>query len=117
MDDASGAGDVAARVDLEPHELSGMLERDAPVFLLDVREPWESQVAPFTGARLVPLRTLSDALESIPRDRDIVAICHHGVRSARAVSLLREAGFTRVHNLVGGIDRWSLEADPSVPRY
>ena len=53
----------------------------------------------------------------VPRDADVVVYCHHGIRSARAVSMLRHAGWERVRNLSGGIDRWSVEADPSAPRY
>lgn len=103
--------------DLEPAALREKLDRGDDVFLLDVREEWERQVAPFPGAELVPLRTLPAALETLPRDREVVTICHHGVRSARAAAILRDAGFPRVRNLVGGIDRWSVEVDPGVPRY
>ena len=57
------------------------------------------------------------AADSIARDREIVVHCHHGLRSAAAAEELRAAGFTRVINLAGGIDRWSIEVDPAVPRY
>ncbi len=103
--------------DLSATELRAKLERGEAVFLLDVREPWEHEVAPFPGARLVPLRTLPGAMDSLPRDREIVTVCHHGIRSASAAALLRQSGFDRVRNLDGGTDRWSVAVDPGMPRY
>ena len=71
------------------------------------------------GALLVPLGALASRLDELAawKDRPIVVHCHHGGRSARAVELLAQRGFTRVENLKGGIDAWSLAIDPSVPRY
>ncbi len=117
MTESPGAPNAARPIDLTPEELRGKLERGEPVFVLDVREPWEDEVAPFPGSHLVPLQTLPGAIASLPRDREIVTLCHHGIRSAHAAALLHEAGFDRVFNLVGGTDRWSAEVDPTVPRY
>ncbi|HEX8679525.1 MAG TPA: rhodanese-like domain-containing protein, partial [Chthoniobacterales bacterium] len=69
------------------------------------------------GAKLIPLGELSERLSEIPRDRDIVVHCHSGMRSAHAVQLLEKAGLSRAANLAGGIDAWSTEIDPAVPRY
>ena len=85
--------------------------------LIDVREPHEWEIAHIPNARLVPLATLPDAFASITQDRDVIVHCKSGVRSARAVRQLRSAGFRRVWNLAGGIERWSREIDPNVPRY
>jgi adenylyltransferase/sulfurtransferase len=83
-----------------------------------VREPTEWEIARIPGARLIPLAELPNQLGQLPQDGDIVLHCHKGVRSMRALELLRDhAGFTRVKSLRGGIDAWSLEIDPAIPRY
>jgi rhodanese-related sulfurtransferase len=88
---------------------------DGPL-LIDVREPNEHAYARIAGSQLIPLATLPRRLAELPRDAHIVVYCHHGVRSAYAVELLRTAGII-ARNLTGGIDRWSAEVDPSVRRY
>jgi adenylyltransferase/sulfurtransferase len=100
-------------------ELHALRERGEPHLLLDVREPAEWETAHIEGASLVPLGELPARLPELVewKDRRVIAQCHSGVRSARACELLRDAGFTRVENLVGGIDAWSLTVDPGVPRY
>ncbi len=84
--------------------------------LIDVREPHEHAYARIAGARLIPLGTLPRTVATLPEDGEIVVYCHHGIRSAHAVEVLRGAGIA-ARNLAGGIDRWSAEVDPSVPRY
>ena len=108
---------TAVAQEMTPLELSQRLANHEAIDVIDVREPHEWQIARLPGARLIPLGTLPQAIESIDRDRDIVVHCHHGIRSAHAAALLRESGFTRVWNLAGGIDRWSEEIDPRVPKY
>ncbi len=103
---------------ITPRALKGMLDARAPVYLVDVRQPWEHERARLDDHALVPLDEL-DARASELRPPDgalVVAYCHHGVRSLHAAAILLRAGF-RVASLAGGIDRWSLEIDPSVPRY
>lgn len=104
---------------VEPSALAGELESDNSTTLIDVREPHEWAFAHLPGAMHVPLGRFAEAVErgEIPRDADIVVYCHHGARSDMAARLLLAAGFPRVRNLVGGIDRWSLDVDPRVPRY
>lgn len=102
--------------EITPRELAALLGRaDAPL-LVDVREPHEHAYAQIAGARLIPLSALPRAISSLPRDRHVVVYCHHGIRSAHAVDMLRGAGVP-ARNLSGGIDRWSTEVDPSVRRY
>jgi adenylyltransferase/sulfurtransferase len=108
---------AAVAMEMTPRELSQRLANHDAVDVIDVREPHEWQIARLPGARLIPLGTLSQAIASIDRDRDVVVHCHHGIRSAHAAAMLRTAGFTRVWNLAGGIDRWSDEVDPRVPKY
>jgi adenylyltransferase/sulfurtransferase len=103
--------------ELSPAELSDRLRATDPPMLLDVREPWEHEVARIAGARLVPLNSLPAALSTLDPSRPIVAYCHHGMRSRMALEFLRERGLTRLANLAGGIDAWSEDVDPSVPRY
>lgn len=120
-----GAGDVScgmsARPDaipeITPRELADRLRGGEDLLLLDVREPAEWEIARLPQSRLVPLGALDEALPTLDRDREIVVVCRAGIRSASAVQRLRDAGFTRVWNLAGGILRWSAEVDPTVPRY
>jgi sulfur-carrier protein adenylyltransferase/sulfurtransferase len=102
--------------EITPRELEVRL-RLGDLDLIDVREPRETEIARIPGARLIPLATLPDALDTLDRTRDIVVLCRSGVRSAHAVRQLQAAGFTRVYNLVGGILRWSDEVDPTVVKY
>lgn len=104
---------------IAPAQLRAWLDdpgRDKPV-LLDVREPWEYDTARIAGAQLVPMREVPGRVAEIDASRDIVAICHHGGRSMQVAMFLEKQGFTRVHNLMGGIDAWSRAVDPSVPTY
>lgn len=103
--------------EIDPVELAGRLRAGDPIDLIDVREPHEWEVARLAGARLIPLATLEARLHELDRDREIVVHCKMGGRSAQAVRRLRSAGFTRVSNLAGGIQRWSAEVDPGVPTY
>lgn len=86
------------------------------VLLVDVREPWEAAIAS-AGGLLIPLGTLPGALGQLDPTRPTIVICHHGVRSLHACFYLESQGFTRVANLEGGIDAWSVEVDERVPRY
>lgn len=85
--------------------------------LLDVREPYEHAICRIPGSRLLPLREVPAALGSLPRDKTLLVLCHHGARSARVVQLLRDSGFDRAVNVRGGIDAWAAEVDPTLPRY
>ncbi|MEM6454638.1 MAG: molybdopterin-synthase adenylyltransferase MoeB [Acidobacteriota bacterium] len=85
--------------------------------LVDVRETAEHDICRIDGATLIPLRTLPEAVDQLDREALTVVHCHHGGRSAQAVAWLRQNGFARATNLVGGIDAWSLTVDPAVPRY
>lgn len=92
-----------------------------PTVLLDVREPWEIEVAALhlegTASRRIPMSQIPDRLAELDPSQSIVCICHHGVRSRQVVAFLERQGFESVYNLAGGIDAWSALVDPSVPRY
>jgi molybdopterin/thiamine biosynthesis adenylyltransferase/rhodanese-related sulfurtransferase len=102
--------------DIEPDDLARRLDDPSSFHLLDVREPWEWALAQIGKPRLLAMNQLPGALDSLDRSRELIVYCHHGVRSGMAAEWLRAQGF-RARNLSGGIDRWSREIDPSVPRY
>lgn len=102
---------------ITPHELKDRLGKGEKLFLLDVREPWEYALAKLEGSQIIPLGMLPQSLGKLDRNAEIVAYCHHGMRSADAVGFLLQQGFPQVKNLVGGIDAWSVQVDPTVPRY
>jgi len=102
---------------ITPRELKERLDKDDKPFLLDVREPWEYALAKLDDSHLIPLGTLPQSLAKLDRNTEIVAYCHHGMRSADAAGFLLQQGFTSVKNLIGGIDAWSVQVDPTVPRY
>ncbi|HUF28187.1 MAG TPA: molybdopterin-synthase adenylyltransferase MoeB [Gemmatimonadaceae bacterium] len=112
----ANAGDDALP-EVSPRELAERLRRGDDFDLIDVREPYEWDIARIDGARLLPLGNLTEALPTLDSARDIVVHCKGGARSAKAVRELRAAGFRRVWNLAGGIARWSEDVDPTVSKY
>ncbi len=97
-------------------QLDSMLKSSDKPVILDVREPWERDIAMLKDSLHISLQTLPEHFADLPLDRHIVVMCHHGGRSAQATSWLRQNGFA-ASNLEGGIDAWSQSIDPSVPRY
>ena len=85
--------------------------------LIDVREPEEHAICRIAGSRLLPMREIPGTLDSLPRDRKLLVLCHHGGRSARVTQFLRTQGFDHVINVRGGIDAWARELDSSLARY
>ena len=102
---------------IQPIKLKERLDRGEDIFLIDVREQWERNLASIEGSEHFPMAELVDRTQEYIFEEEIVVYCHVGERSYRAVSLLLESGFKKVHNLVGGIDAWSQIIDPNVPRY
>ena len=108
---------VAANVpEIQPEELKERLDAGDDIFILDVREPHEYQICNLQGY-LIPLGELPNRAHELDSSREIVAHCRSGVRSAKAVSFLQQAGFRKVKNLAGGILAWSDKVDPKVPKY
>jgi rhodanese-related sulfurtransferase len=85
--------------------------------LIDVREPWEYETSRIEGAKLIPMRSIPANLGLLDVDLEVVCYCHHGQRSLDVAAWLRAQGVETARSLAGGIDRWSLEIDPTVPRY
>ena len=93
---------------------------EAPL-LLDVREPWEAQLAridlPGIRQTLIPMGEIGARLNELDPLQPVVVYCHHGMRSLQVVAFLQHRGFDSVYNLAGGIDAWSTLMDPAVPKY
>lgn len=102
---------------LAPAELSRRLGSGEPLQLIDVREPFEAQIAKITGAELIPLGRLGESLDSVRRDVPIVLYCHHDSRSRYAASALRARGISNVQWLEGGIDAYAVAVDHTLVRY
>ena len=101
---------------ITPQELNERLKAGNRPELLDVREPWEFDLARIEGARLIPLSDLPDRVTELDPAAETVVICHHGSRSAYATRALGQAGFRKVLNLEGGLDAYA-DVDESVPKY
>ena len=109
--------ETQASDDTTVEELKGRLDRQDGVFVLDVREPQEYQICRIPDSTLIPLGDLPQRLTELEGHDDMVVHCKSGVRSAKAVKLLREAGFSKAKNLRGGILAWIDRVDPSLPKY
>jgi rhodanese-related sulfurtransferase len=101
---------------ITPEELKTRLDAGDRPELLDVREPWEFELARIEGARLIPMGELSERVSELDPEAETVVICHHGNRSAYVARALQQAGFAKVLNLDGGLDAYS-DVDESVPWY
>ncbi len=117
-DPAARADDLPAdATTITPRELAMRLARGDRLRVIDVREAWELRTASLEAAEPIVMSSIPARQGTLPRDATYVVLCHHGTRSAMVADYLRSAGIARVLNLEGGIDRWSVEVDPSVPRY
>ena len=112
-----GARDEEAIPTMSAHELKQKMDAREPFELIDVRETFEYEIARIDGARLIPLGEIAERADELPRNGPIVIHCHSGRRSAEAVRLLQQRGFGNIYNLEGGIDGWSDQIDPGVPKY
>ena len=111
-------GEVTAPLQITPREVKQRLDSGEKLRLVDVREPFEYQQARIEGSELIPMRSVPQALASLEAEEaPLIVFCHHGMRSLQVVSWLREQGVEQCSSMEGGIERWSLEIDPAVPRY
>jgi len=108
---------LEAAFEISPVELMVKVrEEDVPV-ILDVREQYEADICQIPGSILIPLGELQTRMHELDRSEEIVVLCRSGVRSTKAVRLLRDAGFQKLKNLTGGILAWANQVDPSLPQY
>ena len=104
-------------LEITPADVKARLDRGEKLHLVDVREPWEYDLCRIEGAKHVPLGSLAASLQTLPDVDEVICYCHHGMRSRDAATWLRFQGIERAKSLAGGIERWSLDVDPNVPRY
>ena len=103
-----------------PADVKRRMDTGEKIALIDVREPFEFQQARIEAAELIPMGWVPSALQQLERKADettLIVYCHHGVRSLQVAHWLRQQGIEVCQSMMGGIDRWSLEVDPTVPRY
>jgi rhodanese-related sulfurtransferase len=100
-----------------PAEIKQRLDAGETFRFIDVREHDEYQTAHVEAAELLPMSEIQTWWQDLPRDQELVIMCHHGGRSAQVCMALSRAGFEHLTNLEGGIDAWSHDVDPDVPRY
>jgi adenylyltransferase/sulfurtransferase len=108
---------VGSEFEITPVALKAKMDRGDDFVLVDVREPEEYAICRIPGSRLIPLRTVPERLHELSSADDIVVHCRSGVRSGQAVEFMKQAGYRKVKNLVGGILRWSDDVDPAMPKY
>jgi rhodanese-related sulfurtransferase len=102
--------------EVTPAELQQLLSEENPPTLIDVREDGEAAICAIEGSILIPMNTLPQRLQEIPRDRPVALYCHHGMRSMMAGQWLAQQGYDAL-SLAGGIDRWAIEMAPDMARY
>ena len=99
-------------------ELSTLLrENNKNITLLDVREPWETEVCQISGSTHIRMIEIHNRLNELDMEAEIVVLCHYGIRSRQAAGFLEANGFSQVCNLVGGIDAWAMSVEPAMARY
>jgi rhodanese-related sulfurtransferase len=106
-----------ASLEISAVELKNQLENGAKLVLIDVREPWEYEICRIEGAKLIPMRMIPSKLPELNVEEPVIFYCHHGHRSLNVAVWLRGQGMENVKSLAGGIEGWSAEIDPAVPRY
>jgi rhodanese-related sulfurtransferase len=107
---------MAEVLEITPKQLDAMLRGSDPPVVVDVREPWEAEICSIEGSQLIPMGSLPQRLQEIPRDRTIAVICHAGQRSYHAAAWLLAQGVEAV-SVAGGIDAWAVEVDAEMKRY
>ncbi len=114
-----GAVKQSAVQEISVIDLKEKLDAKEDFVFIDVREPFEYQIAKIKNAKLIPLGQLEKHLPELEafKDKEIVAHCHHGGRSRRALEFLQTKGFKKLKNVAGGIDEWAIKVDPATPRY
>ena len=116
-DQFCGAREDGTVPGISVQELKRRMDASEAFELIDVREPFEFEIARIERAKLIPLGEIAERADELQREQPLVVHCHSGRRSAQAVRLLQQRGFANVYNLEGGIDAWSNFIDPTVPKY
>jgi rhodanese-related sulfurtransferase len=109
--------DLLANIEISPRDVKDLLARNHATVFVDVREQWEYDTAHIAGSVLIPLGDIPSNLARLENAEELVLFCHHGMRSLDAAAWLRSQGIEGARSMTGGIERWSTEIDPTVPRY
>lgn len=109
--------DPVTDLEIAPREVKQRLDQGEKLLLVDVREPHEHAICHIPGATLIPMGAIPANLQKLDVDEDVICFCHHGMRSMDVANWLRGQGVKSAKSMSGGIDRWSVEIDPTVPRY
>lgn len=106
-------------LEIDVHAVKKLLDGGEDFLLLDCREPEEVNFVRIPGSTVIPMKEIPSRMDELAgfREKRIVIHCHHGGRSLRVANWLRQQGFSHAQNMAGGIDAWSLEIDPQLPRY
>jgi rhodanese-related sulfurtransferase len=104
-------------IQISVKEVNERTARGDKLLLVDVREQWEYDLCRIPGAKLISLGTIPANLNAFLDAEEVICYCHHGMRSLDAAAWLRQQGVESAKSMAGGIERWSVEIDPSVPRY
>jgi rhodanese-related sulfurtransferase len=104
-------------LEIMPSEVKQRLDKGEKMLLVDVREPHEYALCHIEGAVLIPMGSIPANLQKLDVDEEVICFCHHGMRSMDVANWLRAQGVRSAKSMSGGIDRWSTEIDPKVPRY
>lgn len=104
-------------MEIDIHTAKTKLDSDASPLLVDVRESFELEICQLAGARHIPLGQLPDALDTLPKDRELIVFCHHGGRSLKAAQFLHARGLEQAVSMRGGIHAWAETFDPEMARY
>jgi rhodanese-related sulfurtransferase len=105
------------QIEIDVDTLARLRQQAEPPVVLDVREPRELAVCALEEALHIPMGEIPARLGELPADRELVVMCHHGMRSMQVTQFLRHQGYANVRNLAGGIDAWAARVDPAMPRY
>ena len=103
--------------DVTPAALAEEMKSSDKVYLIDVREEFEWDICKIPDSNQIPLRMIEDVASVLPKDKDIVIYCHHGIRSRQAIEMLKKHGLKNLRNLTGGISQWAEEVDTDMPQY
>ncbi|MGH9729802.1 MAG: rhodanese-like domain-containing protein [Candidatus Acidiferrales bacterium] len=109
--------DLLANLEIAPAEVKQQFDSGQKFLFVDVREPWEYQLCHIEGSKLIPLGQVAASVQEIEAAETVILFCHSGRRSLDAAAWLRSQGVAGARSMAGGIDRWSQEIDPRVPRY
>ena len=103
--------------EIDVQTLARLRDAGESLTIVDIREPWETEICLIEGSRTIPMGTLPERLEELPRDGLLVLVCHHGTRSAHATAWLRGRGIEQAVNLQGGVEAWAISIEPEMARY